>query len=149
MTYLLKIANSGGTVSVDMTAMNPNFTFNFNNPIITIPTPMDETASIGPSSLWSVVTMNLNMNEQTIQINFKEVSGIGNLGSAVNIVTPTTVFEKLMNLAIDHTKKKLYINDATAYFAMVEIQGYNATVAAGGKDFVEHSLTFVVASRQV
>jgi hypothetical protein len=147
MTYLLKIADSSGTVSVDMTQMNPNFVFQFSNPIITIPTPMDETNVIGPSATWNVVTMNLNMNTQNVQITFKETSGIGNLGSAVNFVTnPTTVFEKLLHLATDPTKKKLFINDDAAYFAYVEIEGYNATVSPGGKDFVEHSLNLVLSS---
>lgn len=150
MTYLLKIENDSGTVSVDMTAYNPNFVFQFSNPIITIPTPMDESA-ITADTKWNVVTMNLNMNTQTIQISFKEsaTGGIGGSAGVPNFTTPSTFFEKLVVLATTPTKKKLFINHATTVFAHCEIEGYTATVSPGAKDFVEHSLTLVLSSSSV
>jgi len=146
MTYLLKITDNAGTLSVDMSAMNPSFTFNFSNPIITIPTPMDEAAPIDAKSKWNVVTMNLNMNTQTINIVFEETSGITVLGSPINWATPTTVFEKLLTMATDPDKKKLYVNDDSAEFCLCEIKGYNVTVDTGRKDLLKHSLTLVIAA---
>jgi hypothetical protein len=157
MTYLLKIVNgddsdkwTANELYVDFTnGLNPSFTFNFSNPIITIPTPMSEDDVISKTAKWNVVTMNLNMNTQTINIEAKEsLTGLTLSSGAINFDTAATmtVFEKLLALSMDSAKKKLYINDSSEPFALVEIEGYRASVGAGAKDLIEHSLTLVVSS---
>lgn len=148
MTYALKLTGPTGEWEVDLSTMHPNFTFQYNNPIISIPTPMDETDVLNPKNKWSVVTLNLNMSTQTILINFKEQSGLTTNGGTLNLVSPTTTFEKILKLACDYPTeaKKLYINDTSEEFGDVEIEGYNATIPPGGKDYVEHSLTLVLSS---
>jgi hypothetical protein len=156
MTYTLQLRNgddstkwTGDEITVDFTiAMNPGFTFNFNNPIITIPTPMSEDDVISKTAKWNVVTMNLNMNTQTINIKSTEAGGLTLSGGAINFDTAATmtVFEKLLALCTDPAKKKLYVNDTTEPFALVEIESYTASINPGGKDIVEHSLNLVVSS---
>jgi hypothetical protein len=142
MTYSVKITSFDGGVVVDMTNMNPNFSFDFNNPIIKIPTPMDPDRSLDNQSKWKTVTFNLNMCLQTVMIDFTEPSGLGVLGSAPNWSSScSTVFEKIMYLAteLNENKKILYINDAV--FGLVEIEGYRVSIEAGRKDLVKHTLT--------
>jgi hypothetical protein len=143
MTYSLYLTSYDHTVVVDLTAMNPNFTFDYNNPLIKIPTPWEDMPD-DPTKKWNVVTLNINMSSQTVLLDFTEMSGLGNLGSAVNFDAPVTVFEKMLYLCRqrDEYKKQLWVNDAK--FGDVEIEGYRVSIPAGRKDLVQHSVTLVL-----
>lgn len=146
MTYSLKLTSTDGLIVVDMTNMNPTFSYDYNNPIIKIPTPKDETLMLTKKNLWSTVTLNLNMNLETVMIDFTENSGFGVNGAPINFATPTTVFEKIIHLAMqpNEKKKKLLVNEE--FFGFVEIEGYRISNEAGKKDLVTHHLTLPLVS---
>jgi hypothetical protein len=142
MTYILKITDVNETAStaVDMTHMNPQFSYRFSNPVIVIPTPMSEEWATKSSDIWSTVTISLNMSQVSVTITFKEAGGLVGTGG-FDINTPVTVFERLMHLSRKAEPKKLFVNNSTDEMAPVAIMAYTAVTNPGQKDIVEHSLT--------
>jgi hypothetical protein len=143
MTYKLTLANQDDTISVDMMPLNPQFTFNISNPIITIPTPTDETTASGAPK-FNVYTINIGMLTSTFNIVLKEYGGLGTIPPPS---PPVTVHEKLFSLSYwDKKYKCLYVNGD--YAIPVQIQGYRVSLSPGAKDIVDHTLTMVLTNSE-
>ena len=153
MTYLLKLAGPLGatpTWDIDMTNMNPSWSYRYHNPLIQIPTPAptpdDRTVGTPMTDTWAVVTININMSQSMITIKFKEYGGLTKNNEGANIINPTTVYERMLVLCSEPKKKRLYINDSVAEFGEVSIISYTADIAPGSKDIIDHSVTLVMSS---
>jgi hypothetical protein len=146
MSHVLALSSNEGDIVIEMADMNPTFNFDYNNPVITIPTPFEEVTVNDNLSFWKTVSLNLNMSSQTVIIEFSESSGIGNNGAAPNYFQPVTVFEKIINLTCRPNEKKkiLYMNGG--FFGFVEISGYRLRNDPGRKDYVIHTLSLAVVS---
>jgi hypothetical protein len=140
----LKITNDTGTsVSVDMTNLNPKLTVTGSNPISVIPPPSPSTGSATAYSNISTILINLKMLTIRVTIDFTSKDGIGDL---LNLQTLTTNAQKLMYFFNTVSiRKKIYINTDSNY-AYCHIMSYSCTEVAGQKGIVNHSLELVLVS---
>lgn len=141
MVALLKITSTdGSTVSVDMTNLNPTYTYSGTNPQAIIPPPTPDTASSTAYNNTNAVAINLGMMMTYVDVSFTSKDGIG----AYDMTTLDTNHKKLKWLFEGQkTYKRLYVNDAANYLR-VQILNYRCTNVAGQKDIVNHSLTMVL-----
>lgn len=148
MTYMLKLVENCVTtpVEIDFTSLNPTFTFNYSNPVISINMPKDKNAgSIFDG--WNSVIINLNMCSVTVTIEWMDLAGVGVAGAIPAEDAPTTTFEKMMYFTKQGLPVVLYINDAGTKFGVATIERWNAKVIAGQKDIVNHSVTLIMTSK--
>lgn len=153
MVALLKLTDGTGSISINMTNMNPSFTFTGTNPFIQIDPPQPITSSATAYSNFNSIVVNLAMFAPRISISFTEgpiavktagagggafTMGLGN--DPFNLSGISTIFQSLIWMfQIDKNKKKFYLNTASNYL-WCHISSYRASVVAGQKDIVNHQL---------
>jgi hypothetical protein len=154
---LIKLTDSTGNISIDITKMNPTFLFMGNNPFIQVDPPQPLTPSSTAYLNFNSIVVNLAMFAPRISISFTEgpesVKTAGKNGGAYtmglgsdpfNLSGIYTIFSALVWLyQINREKKMLYINSASNY-VLCHISSYRATVVAGQKDIVNHQLELVL-----
>jgi hypothetical protein len=142
MAYTLKITDgsTGSSVVVDMTNLDPKFSYVANNPFIIIEPPNPATASDTPVDNFNAVCVNLSMFAPRITITFTEYGGLGD--TPFHLSTKTTNFSKLVYFSqIDKDKKRLYVNSD---YVWCQISSYRAQNDAGKKDIVIHTLDVTI-----
>lgn len=142
LTSSLSIANRAGTLSVDFSKMNPDFTLTVNNPLIDFAKPTDDVPVTG-SATFNVVAINIGFLSNGITISATEEGGLGSLYTT----TRTTTFEKLFYLTyFDKSYKNFYLNDTDPI--PVSITNYRAHVGTGKKDIVDHTLSLMITTTE-
>jgi hypothetical protein len=142
MAATLKITDgsTGSTTVVDMTNLDPKFTYTATNPFIIIKVPNPVDASDTPINNFNAVCINLAMFAPRISITFTESGGLGD--TPFHLYTRTTNFSKLVYFSqIDKDKKRLYVNSD---YVWCQIDSYRAQNDAGKKDIVVHYLDVTI-----
>lgn len=140
MVYALKITSrDGSTVSVDMTNLNPVYTYSGSNPVAVIPPPTPDTASATAYNNTNAVAINLAMMLTYADITFTSYDGVGDY----DMTALTTIHKKLKYLFENSKDYKLLYVNTTTNPTRVHILNYRAVNVAGQKDIVNHSLTCV------
>lgn len=144
MSLLLKLTDGSGNYPVDMSDLNPKFTFTGTNPLIVIEPPAPPTASSTAYSNFNAICVNLAMFAPRITISFTETGGL--TSNPFDLTQNSTIWSKLMYLfQIDKNKKRLYVVHATNYL-YCQISTYRVTNDAGQKDLLNHTVELVLLS---
>jgi hypothetical protein len=115
---------SNGTYSIDFKSLNPTITHIFSNPLITIDTPISTTMAIGENT----IGINIGFVTNDINLSFTLKDGPGTF----NFSTPTTNYEKIINMAVYTKDAKSLTLNGTAL--KVHITSVNIPWVAGMKD---------------
>ena len=123
MTVIVSATPASFGPSVDFSLLGVSVTHRFNNPMIWVPTPIENsTAIIGDNA----IGVNIGFLADVYTLSFTLTDGFG-----INYSTGTKNYEKIVMMSREIAPKVLIID---GYSMHVHLESFNVTFVGGGKD---------------